>query len=171
MDSGRASNRRIYAQVSKRSLLVFQRGVGDRVVRRSGGTAYAVGKNSVGNKQLKNGAVGTAKIKDGAVSTAKIQNGAVSTGKIQNGAVTGAKVGPITTVSATSGPFAPVTTGSVFVQCPAGTVLLSGGGAPQNAQVYTQLSRKSDPNGWRYDAFNGGTVNSTITVFAYCLAG
>ena len=42
-----------------------------------GGTAYAgvvLGKNSVGTKQLKNGAVTTKKIKDGAVTAAKINS-------------------------------------------------------------------------------------------------
>ena len=57
------------------------------------GTAYAaLGKNSVGSKQLKKNAVTTAKIKNGAVTTAKLKNNAVTTAKIKNGAVTGAKV-------------------------------------------------------------------------------
>jgi hypothetical protein len=51
-----------------------------------GGGAYAsavyLPRNSVGTKQLK----------DGAVSMSKIQDGAVSTSKIQDGAVTGAKI-------------------------------------------------------------------------------
>jgi hypothetical protein len=48
-----------------------------------GATAWAaLGKNTVGSKQLKKNAV----------TTAKIKNNAVTTGKIKNGAITGAKV-------------------------------------------------------------------------------
>src|SRR5262245_35389803 len=48
-----------------------------------GATAFAaLGKNTVGTKQLKKNAV----------STAKIKNGAVTTSKLKNGAITGAKV-------------------------------------------------------------------------------
>ncbi|MGB7686655.1 MAG: hypothetical protein WBL45_12840 [Solirubrobacterales bacterium] len=68
-----------------------------------GATAFAaLGKNTVGTKQLKNNAVTAKKvkknavtakkIKNSAVTTAKIKNSAVTTEKIKNGAVTGAKV-------------------------------------------------------------------------------
>ena len=43
-----------------------------------GGTAWALAKNSVGTKQLKNKAVTSKKIKNGAVTGAKIANGAIS---------------------------------------------------------------------------------------------
>jgi hypothetical protein len=49
------------------------------------GTAYAgitIGKNSVGNKQLRNKSVGTAKLRNGAVSTAKLRKGAVTAAKL-----------------------------------------------------------------------------------------
>lgn len=57
-----------------------------------GGSAWAVSKNSVGTKQLKNNAVTTKKIKNNAVTAKKIKNNQVTTAKIKNGAVTGAKV-------------------------------------------------------------------------------
>ncbi len=70
-----------------------------------GGTSYAaftLPANSVGTKQLKNGAVtneklgngsvGTARIKNGAVTNEKLGDGSVSTAKIKNGAVTGPKM-------------------------------------------------------------------------------
>jgi hypothetical protein len=71
-----------------------------------GATAWAaLGKNTVGTKQLKNNAVTTKKLKNNAVTSAKIKGNAVTTAKIKNGAVTGAKVnvGTLGTVpSATS---------------------------------------------------------------------
>jgi hypothetical protein len=60
-----------------------------------GGVGYAatkLPKNSVGSKQLKNGAVTSAKLKAKAVTAAKLGAGAVGTAALANGAVTGAKV-------------------------------------------------------------------------------
>ena len=130
----------------------------------AGGSAYAAKKI-----KLKNNSVSTAKIRDAAVTSPKVAVGAVTGDKIANGAIKGAALGPITTVSSTSGTITPGTEGSVFVQCPAGSVVLSGGGAPNGSQIYAELNRKSDPQGWRYDAFNESAGNRTITVFAYCL--
>jgi hypothetical protein len=57
------------------------------------GTAWAaLGKNSVGSKQLKKNAVVSAKIKKNAVTANKIRNNAVTTNKIQDGAVTTSKL-------------------------------------------------------------------------------
>ena len=57
------------------------------------GTAFAaLGKNTVGSKQLKKNAVTTAKIKTNAVTEAKISNAAVSSGKLKENAVTSDKI-------------------------------------------------------------------------------
>lgn len=55
-----------------------------------GGSAYAVGKNTIGTSQIKNNAVTAKKIKKNAVVAAKIKNGAVSGAKL--GSVPGDKV-------------------------------------------------------------------------------
>jgi hypothetical protein len=52
------------------------------------GTGYALSKNSVGTKQLKNGAVTTKKLHNGAVTTKKIHNGAVTGSKLNLSGVT-----------------------------------------------------------------------------------
>jgi hypothetical protein len=58
-----------------------------------GATAWAaLGKNTVGSKQLKNNAVTAKKIKNNAVTTKKIKNNAVTGAKVQNGTLTGAKI-------------------------------------------------------------------------------
>jgi hypothetical protein len=55
-----------------------------------GATAFAaLGKNTVGSKQLKKNAVTTKKIKNNAVTTPKIKNGAVTGPKLAAGAVGG----------------------------------------------------------------------------------
>jgi hypothetical protein len=91
----------------------------------AGGSAFAakqiLPKNSVGTKQIKNGAVAAAKLKkgsvtagklapgavgtnalaEGAVSTGKLANGAVSTGKLASGAVTTGNIAPGAVTSGT----------------------------------------------------------------------
>lgn len=92
----------------------------------------------------------------------------IDSAELMSGAVGASDLGPITTVQSTSAPFA-FGAGSAFIQCPAGTLLIGGGGAPSRERVYMTLSRKSDPNGWRYDAASDGGGPATVTVFAYCL--
>jgi hypothetical protein len=56
-----------------------------------GGTSYAafsLPKNSVGSKQIKNGAVTNSKLKKGAVTTGKIKNGTVTKSKINTSGLT-----------------------------------------------------------------------------------
>lgn len=58
-----------------------------------GATAFAaLGKNTVGTKQLKKNAVTAAKIKKNAVTTAKIKNNAVNGAKVKDGSLTGADI-------------------------------------------------------------------------------
>ena len=58
-----------------------------------GGAAFAaLGKNTVGTKQLKKNAVTTAKIKNETVTSGKIKNGAVVNGKLGSGAVSTDKI-------------------------------------------------------------------------------
>lgn len=147
-----------------------------------GGTAYALGKNTVGTKQLKNNAVTTKKINNDAVTGDKVLESTLGTvpfatsatfaakaTTVENGSISAADLGPITTVSNTVGPIPTNSTGTPFIQCPAGSVVLSGGGAASGSGVYAVLSRKVDPQGWRYEAFNNSGSNRTITVFANCL--
>ena len=50
-----------------------------------GGSAYAVGRHTIGTKELKRGAVGTAQLKSGAVTSPKIAAGSVTAEKIADG--------------------------------------------------------------------------------------
>jgi hypothetical protein len=81
----------------------------------AGGSAFAakqmLPKNSVGTKQIKNGAVAAAKLKNGsviagklaagAVGTSTLADGAVNTGKLANGAVTTGNIAPGAVASGT----------------------------------------------------------------------
>ncbi len=57
-----------------------------------GGSAYAVGKNTIGTKQIKNNAVTAKKIKKNAVTAAKIKKNAVTAAKVKGNAITAAKI-------------------------------------------------------------------------------
>jgi hypothetical protein len=58
-----------------------------------GATAFAaLGKNTVGTKQLKSNAVTAAKIKNNAVTTNKIKKSAVNGAKVKDGSLTGADI-------------------------------------------------------------------------------
>jgi hypothetical protein len=71
-----------------------------------GATAFAaLGKNTVGTKQIKKNAVTTQKIKNNAVSGPKLQANSATTDKIADGAVTGSKLagGSVSTDKITDG--------------------------------------------------------------------
>jgi hypothetical protein len=71
----------------------------------AGGSAFAakqiLPKNSIGTKQIKNGAVAAAKLKNGSVTAGKLAAGAVNTGKLASGAVTTGNIAPGAVASGT----------------------------------------------------------------------
>ena len=156
-------------------------------------------KNAVATAKIKNGAITTKKIKNGAVTTAKIGGAAVTTskladnavtsgniadaavtnsqladnavtsGKIADGEVRAADLGTIITVQ-NSVQIAAHTGGTVDVACPAGSVMLSGGGFwTTNANNLRTTVKQG--NGWRVEGLNTLAVGAPLTVQAYCLPG
>ena len=59
---------------------------------------------------------------------------------------------------------------SVTATCPTGTTVISGGGSAGFYQVHLASSYRSG-NGWHIDARSGAVGDTTITAYAYCLAG
>jgi hypothetical protein len=137
-----------------------------------GASAFAaakLAKNSVGATQIKKNAVVTAKIKNAAVTNSKLANNAVTTGKIADGEVRAADLGTIVTVQNT----VQINAGAdatVDVACPAGSILLSGGGYwTTNANGLRTTLKQG--NGWRVEGKNTTGIGEPLTVQAYCLAG
>ena len=58
---------------------------------------------------------------------------------------------------------------TVTVTCPAGSVVISGGGQPTFFGVEMTSSLKSG-NGWEYQARNNSAFTTSLTAFAYCLS-
>ncbi len=154
-----------------------------------GGSALAMSKATVGTKDIEPQAVTAGKIKDGAVKTTKIRDAAVTTDKLADGAITSDKLGTnsitsskivagevrasdlgtITTVQNTV-QIAAGANGTADVACPAGSVMLSGGGYWTNSANNLRTTLKQD-NGWRVEGKNTLAVSTPLTVQAYCLAG
>ena len=93
----------------------------------------------------------------------------VGSSELQAGSVRASELGPIIQVS-NSTPIAAGANGSVSVNCPAGTTVISGGAQPANFGVEMTSTLRSG-NGWQYQAKNQNGAASTLTVFAYCLTG
>jgi hypothetical protein len=101
------------------------------------------------------------------VTATTLANESVTTSKLAKASVRAADLGTITEVSA-SEPIASGTFAAVSVNCPAGTVLISGGFQPANFGVNATSSLRAG-NGWEYQADNQSGGDSTLQVFAYCL--
>ena len=151
--------------------------------------ATQLAKNSVGTKQIKKSAVATAKIKNAAVTTSKLADNAVTTGKITDAAVTTSKLadnavttGKIVDGEVRAGDLGTIVTvqntlqiatgaeGTVDVACPAGSVMLSGGGFWTTGLNNLRTTVKQG-NGWRVEGKNTLGVSAPLTVQAYCLIG
>ncbi|MET0929826.1 MAG: hypothetical protein ABWX74_09915 [Aeromicrobium sp.] len=68
------------------------------------GGAYAVGKNSIGSKQLKKNAVSSSKIKDSSIQSSDVKNNTLTSSDVKNGSLTAGDFAP--------GQLAPVPAGS-----------------------------------------------------------
>lgn len=137
-----------------------------------GASAFAatkLAKNSVGTKQIKKNAVVTAKIKNAAVTNSKLADNAVTSGKIADGQVRAGDLGTILTVQNTV-QIAAGAEGTADVACPAGSIMLSGGGywTTGSNNLRTTLMQG---NGWRVEGKNTLGVSAPLTVQAYCLTG
>jgi hypothetical protein len=124
---------------------------------------------AVATSKLANNAVTSGKITDAAVTTSKLANNAVTSAKIADGEVHAADLGTIlevqNTVQINAG-----AEGTADVACPAGSVLLSGGGYWTTGANNLRTTLKQG-NGWRVEGKNTLGGSAPLTVQAYCLTG
>jgi hypothetical protein len=115
-------------------------------------------------------AITTAKIADNAVTTPKIADSAVTGAKIAEDAVKARELGPTQVVTNGAG-LANNATGTVAVNCPAGTQMVSGGGTATLVGNDLVLMVRTFPagNGWAVTYRNISGAATTITAFASCL--
>jgi len=124
---------------------------------------------AVTSGKLADNAVTTGKIIDSAVTNAKLAANAVTSGKIADGEVRAADLGTIVTVQNTV-QIEATKDATVDVACPAGSILLSGGGY-WTTNVNSLRTTLKQGNGWRVEGKNNDGVGEPLTVQAYCLVG
>jgi len=132
------------------------------------GTA-GLADSAVTTPKLGDGAVTTTKLADAAVTTTKLADDAVTSGKIGAGQIRASDLGTITTVQTTIQ--VPATSpGLADVACPAGSVMLSGGGY-WTTDLNNLRTTVKQGNGWRVEGANTTAGGQPLTVQAYCLDG
>ncbi len=137
-----------------------------------GGGAYAAGlaKNSVGSKQIKDGAVKSRDVKDNSLTGKDIK--VASLGLLSSGQV-------VIRQNSKTVPSLPVDSAeSVIAHCDAGERAISGGAytSDSTAAVSESWPFANDgiATGWVVQYFNGGTYNLTnvqILAYVFCVPG
>jgi hypothetical protein len=132
-------------------------------------TSGKLADNAVTNSKLSDNAVTTGKIVDSAVTNPKLAANAVTTGKIADGEVRATDLGTIVTAQKTV-QIEPGLGGTVDVACPAGSVMLGGGGY-WTTNVNSLRTSVKEGNGWRVEGKNNDAAGQPLTAQAYCLVG
>jgi hypothetical protein len=143
--------------------------VGSDEIAENAVTSPKVAPDSLTAGDLAPASVGSSEVADQSLTQDDLGPDSVGSSELQAGAVRSSELGPIVQVS-NSNPIAANSVGSVSVNCPAGTTVISGGAQPANFGVEMTSSLRSG-NGWLYQAKNNNAAASTLTVFAYCLTG
>lgn len=132
-------------------------------------TADDLGPNSVASSEVADQSLTANDLGPESVGANEIATDAVGSIEISPSAVHASELAAITTVSNT------VTieggkNASVDTTCPAGSVLISGGGRGGFYQVALSGSYRSG-NSWHVDARSSAAGNTTLTAYANCLVG
>jgi len=128
-----------------------------------------VAPDSLTAQDLGAASVTSSEVADQSLTANDLGPDSVGSSELQAGSVRASELGGIIQVS-NSTPIAAGANGSVSVNCPDGTVVISGGAQPANFGVEMTSTLRSG-NGWLYQAKNNNGAASTLTVFAYCLTG
>ena len=127
-----------------------------------------VAPDSLTTGDLGAASVASSEVADQSLTQDDLGPNSVGSSELQTGSVRASELGTIIQVSNSTG-IANGANGSVSVQCPAGTTVISGGAQPSNFGVEMTSTLRSG-NGWLYQAKNNSGAASTLRVFAYCLA-
>jgi hypothetical protein len=128
-----------------------------------------VAPDSLTAADLAANSVASSEVADQSLAQDDLGPNSVGSSELQTGAVRASELGTIIQVSNSTG-IAANAFGTVSVNCPAGTTVISGGAQPANFGVEMTSSLRSG-NGWLYQAKNTNGAASTLTVHAYCLTG
>jgi hypothetical protein len=141
-------------------------------------TADDLGPDSVGTEEIAKNAVASPEVAPDSLTAGDLAAASVGSSEVTDQSLTAADLGPSSvnsselgtvTVRSNSTGIANGANNGVSVDCLAGEQLLSGGAQPGHFGVEMTSSRPVG-NGWLYQAKNNSGSNSTITVYAVCLA-
>lgn len=128
-----------------------------------------VAQDSLNANDLGAASVGSSEVQDQSLGANDLGPDSVGSSELQASAVRASELGPIVTVSSNT-TIKGGDNASVDATCPAGTVLISGGGRGGFYQVALSASYRSG-NGWHIDARSGANGDTTLTAYANCLTG
>lgn len=152
-----------------RNVDLHENAVGTGKIAENAVTSREVAPDSLNAGDLAPNSVGSSEVADQSLTAEDLGPNSVGSSELQAGSVRASELGPIFQVS-NSTPIATGANGSVSVNCPEGSTAISGGAQPANFGVEMTSSFRQG-NGWEYQAKNNSGAASTLTVFAYCLAG
>jgi hypothetical protein len=132
-------------------------------------TAADLGAASVTSSEVADQSLTANDLGPDSAGSSEIAAEAVGSSELQSGSVRAAELAPIVQAS-NSTAIKGGGNASVTATCPAGTTVISGGSSGGFYQVRVASSYRSG-NGWHLDARSDAAGDTTITAFAYCLAG
>jgi hypothetical protein len=148
-----------------------------------GGGAYAAVSapaNSVGTKQIKNGAVTRTKLANNAVTSAKVKDGSLLAQDFKAGQLPAGPPGPQgvakTVIVKQDMTLPPGASGSPVALCPSGDHV-TGGGYDANSSVMNYVHAQEPtavsghPDGWTVSVVNNSGSTVTFSAFALCVPG
>jgi hypothetical protein len=128
-----------------------------------------VAPESLTSADLGPASVASSEVADQSLTTNDLGPDSVGSSELQAGSVRAAELGTIIAVSNST----TINTGanaSVSVDCPAGTVVISGGNTAGDYRVALTGAQRTG-NGWIAHAHSYAPNNTSLTVYAYCLTG
>ena len=137
-----------------------------------------IAADAVESDEIAANAVASPEVAPESLTSADLGAASVGSSEVANQSLTKSDLGPNSvgaselvgvSVRTASEPIAAGANGSIAVACQAGEQVISGGGKPGHYGVEMTTSRPSG-NGWLYQARNTTGSNSTIKVYALCLA-
>lgn len=150
------------------------------------GGAYAavsVPANSVGTKQIKNGAVTKTKLANNAVTSAKVKDGSLLAQDFKAGQLKAGPPGPQglpgvakTVMVKQDMALPPGASGSPVALCPSGDYV-TGGGYDANSSVMNYVhaqgptASSGHPDGWSVSVVNNSGSTVTFSAYALCVTG
>ena len=131
-------------------------------------TNQDLGNASVTSSEIADGTVGSADVSDNSLTANDLATDSVGVSELQASSVRASELGTIVTVS-NEVIIKSDSTGTVSVNCPAGTQVISGGFFGGEYKVHASGSYMTT-NGWHLDGRNGSSNDAKFRVYAYCLA-